>query len=196
MSSVDRSSSSMRISCSRSRTSGLSMAGLRMSPASPPVQHTSTVRTPWSRYLCTVPAPFDASSSGWAWTVSRQSRSAITTTLPSPPRLLGGETAASVVPTGDEEARQRAQDGPRGYGDLYQAGPDQRVVEPVARVGEPGEGEQGDGDDGDDHADGGQTDRQAHAKGDEDRPVPSLLAHGCHPAALTSSAKERWGRAP
>ena len=51
------------------------MAGLRMSPSSPPVQHTSTVRTP----SCVVawppwPGPFEASSSGWAWTVSRHRR--------------------------------------------------------------------------------------------------------------------------
>ena len=30
------------------RTSGRSMAGFKMSPTSPPVQQTSTVRTPWA----------------------------------------------------------------------------------------------------------------------------------------------------
>ena len=39
-------SSAMRTSWRCSRTSGVSMAGLRMSPSSPPVQHTSTERTP------------------------------------------------------------------------------------------------------------------------------------------------------
>ncbi len=57
------------------RTSGVSMAGLRMSPSSPPVQHTSTVRTPSAWYLATVGAPLEASSSGCAWTLSRQRRS-------------------------------------------------------------------------------------------------------------------------
>ena len=46
-----------------------------MSPASPPVQHTSTLRTPSAAYLAVVPAPFDASSSGCACTWSRQRRS-------------------------------------------------------------------------------------------------------------------------
>src|SRR5205809_1057 len=46
MTSTDACSSSMRISASRALTSSLSIAGLRMSPASPPVQHTSTVLTP------------------------------------------------------------------------------------------------------------------------------------------------------
>src|SRR5437016_8385620 len=63
--------SAMRTSARLSRTSGVSAAGLRMSPASPPVQHTSTQRTPSAVYLATVPAPFDASSSGWACTASR-----------------------------------------------------------------------------------------------------------------------------
>src|ERR1700704_5196463 len=48
------------------------MAGLRMSPASPPVQHTSTARAPSSWYLRTEAGPLDASSSGWACTVSRR----------------------------------------------------------------------------------------------------------------------------
>ena len=51
---------------------GVSIAGLRMSPASPPVQHTSTLRA-IGLVLATVGAPLDASSSGWAWTVSRRS---------------------------------------------------------------------------------------------------------------------------
>ena len=46
-------SSAMRTSWRLSRTSGVSAAGLRMSPASPPVQHTSTPRTPSSAYSAT-----------------------------------------------------------------------------------------------------------------------------------------------
>ena len=64
----------------RSRTSGRSMAGLRMSPSSPPVQHTSVVWTPCEAYSETVPAPFDDSSSGWAWTVSSERREPIPAT--------------------------------------------------------------------------------------------------------------------
>ena len=64
-------SSAMRTSARLSRTSGVSAAGLRMSPASPPVQHASTQRMPSAVYLATVPAPFDASSSGCACTASR-----------------------------------------------------------------------------------------------------------------------------
>src|SRR4051812_35586868 len=66
-------SSAMRTSWRLARTSGVSTAGFRMSPASPPVQHTSTLRTPSAAYLAVVPAPFDASSSGCACTWSRQS---------------------------------------------------------------------------------------------------------------------------
>ena len=54
---------------------GSRSAGFCRSPSSPPVQHTSTVCTPWALYIASVGAPFEASSSGWAWTVSRQSRS-------------------------------------------------------------------------------------------------------------------------
>src|SRR4051812_8361583 len=64
-------SSSIRTSCRRARTSGVSTAGLRMSPSSPPVQQTRTPRMPSAAYLATVPAPFDASSSGWACTDRR-----------------------------------------------------------------------------------------------------------------------------
>src|SRR2546430_2772548 len=63
--------SAMRTSARLSRTSGVSAAGWRMSPAAPPVQQTSTQRTPSAVYLATVPAPFDASSSGCACTASR-----------------------------------------------------------------------------------------------------------------------------
>ena len=55
------------------RTSGESRAGFKMSPSSPPVQQTRTVRTPSAWYLATVPGPFEASSSGWACTVRRHS---------------------------------------------------------------------------------------------------------------------------
>ena len=63
-----------------------------MSPSSPPVQQTSTVFIPAAWALATVPGPFDASSSGWAWTVMRQRRSSFgtlkryrRTPVPSPP---------------------------------------------------------------------------------------------------------------
>src|SRR5262245_38210783 len=69
-----RSSSPRRTAAMSAAISGLSMAGLRMSPASPPVQVTSTVRTPSAWYRATVPGPFEASSSGWACTVMRQRR--------------------------------------------------------------------------------------------------------------------------
>src|SRR5262249_11227453 len=65
--------SAMRTSGRLSRTSGVSAPGFRMSPASPPVQQTSTQRMPSSVYFATVPAPFDASSSGCASTLSRHS---------------------------------------------------------------------------------------------------------------------------
>src|SRR5215207_7807518 len=92
MTSMEAWSSSMRTSGRRSRTSGVSIDGLRMSPSSPPVQQTSTVFTPAAWAFATVPGPFDASSSGWAWTVMRQRRSSFGTQkryrrspLPSPP---------------------------------------------------------------------------------------------------------------
>ena len=47
---------------------GVSIAGFRMSPASPPVQHTSTSRDALGGVRAIVGAPLDASSSGWAWT--------------------------------------------------------------------------------------------------------------------------------
>ena len=65
----------MRSSYIASGEPGCSTAGFRMSPASPPVQHTSTLCTPSAAYFAVVPAPFDASSSGWACTWSRHSRS-------------------------------------------------------------------------------------------------------------------------
>src|SRR5512141_37211 len=75
----------MRSSYIASGEPGCCTAGFRMSPASPPVQHTKTLCTPSAAYLAVVPAPFDASSSGWAWTWRRLSRSAFTrATLPAP----------------------------------------------------------------------------------------------------------------
>src|SRR3954453_20726415 len=62
----------MRTSCRFARTSGVSTAGLRMSPSSPPVQHTRTAPIPSAAYLATVADPFDASSSGCAWTDRRR----------------------------------------------------------------------------------------------------------------------------
>ena len=49
--------------------------GFWRSPSSPPVQQTSTVWTCSAWYLATVAAPLEASSSGWAWTLSSASRS-------------------------------------------------------------------------------------------------------------------------
>src|SRR2546430_2707275 len=82
MMSAARWSSRMRTAGRLSRTSGLSMAELRMSPASPPVQHTRTVWTPSAWYLAIEPAPLDDSSSGWACTVRmhRGSRMAVNAT--------------------------------------------------------------------------------------------------------------------
>ncbi len=45
-------------------------AGLRMSPASPPVIVAMRTRAPRSAYFALVAAPFDDSSSGCAWTAS------------------------------------------------------------------------------------------------------------------------------
>jgi hypothetical protein len=86
MTSIDDASSSIRTSCRRALTSSSSIAGLRMSPASPPVQHTSTVFVPAALALAMVPAPFEASSSGWAWTVmtQRSGTSGMAATLPGP----------------------------------------------------------------------------------------------------------------
>ena len=68
------SSSSRRRTAARSaRTSSESASGFRMSPASPPVHVTSTVRTPSAPYRAMVAAPLDASSSGWACTESTRS---------------------------------------------------------------------------------------------------------------------------
>src|SRR5688572_12759807 len=105
-------SSAMRTACRSARTSGLSIAGLRMSPSSPPVQHTSTVRTPSAWYLATVPAPLEDSSSGWAWTVSRQRRSsAITVTLTGVARRsFLRELAPLAVPTPHEDAAEQGHD--------------------------------------------------------------------------------------
>src|SRR5882757_293855 len=73
----------MRSAYMASGEPGCSTAGFKMSPASPPVQQTSTLCTPSAAYLAVVPAPFEASSSGWAWTWSRASRSSVTPgTLP------------------------------------------------------------------------------------------------------------------
>src|ERR1700693_3895432 len=73
----------MRSSYIASGEPGCSTAGFKMSPASPPVQHTSTLCTPSAAYFAVVPAPFDASSSGCACTCSRLRRSSVTRrTLP------------------------------------------------------------------------------------------------------------------
>src|SRR5580700_2244901 len=75
MISVAAFSSAIRTRPMSARTSGVSIAGLRMSPSSPPVAVTSTVCTPSAWYLATVGAPLEASSSGCAWTLRRQRRS-------------------------------------------------------------------------------------------------------------------------
>src|SRR5712675_1138608 len=115
----------MRTSWRFARTSGVSTAGFKMSPASPPVQHTRTLCTPSAAYLAVVPAPFEASSSGWAWTWSRASRSSVTPgTLPraferedlhgsdashrsrahgNPPELVVGASSELVVQGGRHE---------------------------------------------------------------------------------------------
>src|SRR5262249_16742155 len=74
-------SSAIRSSCIFSAEPGCSTAGLRMSPASPPVQQTSTLCTPSAAYFAVVPAPFDPSSSGCACTWTKQ-RTPMPRTLP------------------------------------------------------------------------------------------------------------------
>ncbi|MBS1265955.1 MAG: hypothetical protein MAG471_01819 [Acidimicrobiaceae bacterium] len=69
MISTDLPSSAALTSTRFSLTSGVSITGLRMSPTSPPVQHTSTQCTPPAWHEATVAAPLEASSSGCAWMV-------------------------------------------------------------------------------------------------------------------------------
>src|SRR6516162_660252 len=57
MMSVAALSSAIRTAPMSARTSGVSMAGLRMSPSSPPVAVTNTVCTPSAWYLATCGAP-------------------------------------------------------------------------------------------------------------------------------------------
>src|SRR5690349_3384231 len=78
------SSSAIRTSNRCSLISGRSIAGLRMSPSSPPVHVTSTEWTPSALYLATVAAPLELSSSGWAWTWSRASGSVMPEKLSAP----------------------------------------------------------------------------------------------------------------
>src|SRR3954451_13624610 len=110
---ADSASSSARTASMRARTSSLSIAGLRMSPASPPVQHTSTQYAPSSWYFATVPAPFDASSSGWAWTLSRRRRASSGTGIPgkvagSERSAVGRQVPAPAVPHPDEHTDEQA----------------------------------------------------------------------------------------
>src|SRR5688572_7306366 len=121
-----RSSSSIRTACRLARTSSRSIAGLRMSPSSPPVQHTRTVRTPWSWYLATVPAPFDDSSSGWAWTVRRQ-RSLTAgrlTVAVAVAAVVDGQVATAVEPATGHHPADQADHGPHRHRDPEQAGAD------------------------------------------------------------------------
>src|SRR3954470_1019247 len=92
MISVARASSSMRTAGRLSFTSGLSIAGLRMSPAAPSVAQTRTVCTPSDAYRAIVPAPFDDSSSGWACTARTHRRSDM------PERLVVGSGHDAQVP--------------------------------------------------------------------------------------------------
>src|SRR5688500_13207769 len=121
----------MRTACRLSRTSGLSMAGLRMSPSSPPVQQTSTVRTPSAWYLATVPAPFDDSSSGWAWTVRRQRRSSsIDLTLTGVcARSFPRKTAAAPVPATHEHTAHERRGARHGQHQQQEVVPDHRSTE-------------------------------------------------------------------
>ena len=59
-------SSARRTACRSAWISGVSAAGLRISPSSPPVQHTRAERMPSAPCQRAAPAPFDASSSGCA----------------------------------------------------------------------------------------------------------------------------------
>src|SRR4051794_29556609 len=109
---ADSASSSARTAWMRLRTSSVSIAGLRMSPASPPVQHTSTQYAPSSWYLATVPAPFDASSSGGAWTLSRGGGGSSGTDTPgkvagSERSAVGGQPPATAVPHPDQHADEQ-----------------------------------------------------------------------------------------
>src|SRR5947207_14685065 len=97
-----------------------------MSPASPPVQQTRTLRTPSAAYFAVVPAPFEASSSGWAWTWSRHRRSVVTRgTLSAAPEAkdLDGTDAAQLLRAPSNEthvaARVRAQLVAQGCGDQH-----------------------------------------------------------------------------
>src|SRR5690606_32556366 len=137
-------SSARRTAAMSSRTSSRSIAGLRMSPASPPVQHTRTVRTPSALYLATVPGPFDDSSSGWACTVSRHRGAvSIRVTIPTPPAgrselergAIPGQPAATAVPDAHGHPGQQAAHDPEGQGDPEEPGAHERAVEPGAGLG-------------------------------------------------------------
>src|SRR6478736_3309763 len=111
-------SSRMRTPWRSALTSGRSMAGLRISPSSPPVQVTSTDRTPLVLYSATVGAPLEASSSGWACSESRQRSAMDESYRPrsrAAPHGAGGcVTSASMGP--DQHPRDHARRGPATIG--------------------------------------------------------------------------------
>src|SRR4051794_13100399 len=157
------------------------MAGLRMSPSSPPVQHTSTVRIPAAWYFEIVPAPFDASSSGWACTVRMHNRSAMEATyLPDActtprPDLLGGEVATSAVPAPDDGAGDDADDCAGRQRHVQQVVSDHRAVEAAPGLGEAGQREQRDGHDGEHDGDDGEPDGDRDEHRQPDRALQVLF---------------------
>src|SRR5262249_23132438 len=80
-------------------------------------QHTSTLCTPSAEYFAVVPAPLEASSSGWACTCSRVRRSSVTrSTLPAAferPDLCRADAADVDHPVFDEAPTRGG-----GFGDL------------------------------------------------------------------------------
>src|SRR3954453_18548910 len=81
-------------------TSAVSAAGLRISPSSPPVQHTSAARMPSAAYRATVPGPFDASSSGCACTDTRHNGLPATSSGGIAPKLAAALAVATRTPAG------------------------------------------------------------------------------------------------
>ena len=73
--------------------SGVSMAGFRMSPRSPPVAVTTRTCTPSATYLAMVAAPLLDSSSGWAWTAIKRSGSPLAAT-----RIWGASDMSDILP--------------------------------------------------------------------------------------------------
>src|SRR3954452_795661 len=156
-------------------TSSVSIAGLRMSPASPPVQHTSTHHAPSSWYLATVPAPFDDSSSGWACTASRRSWSSVLKRCP-----IGREAASAAVPHGDDATDDHAHHRTDGQRDASEGVAEERAIEAV-RVGLR-QRVHGNGDDAVDHRHRGESD--GHADGEPEQ--EGTARHSCSMVRLPS----------